>query len=319
MARGVIVEGLGFIGLAIAEAVRTAADFELLGLVDVDPTLIGTTPFPGAPVVVGTLEEAIAAAPDADVFLHATASWLPDVAGAVTEALAAGLHVVSTCEELAWPWPKHPEIAADLHATALAARRTVVSTGVNPGFIMDRLPAMIASVSRDVRRVRVERRVDPRARREAFRRKVGVGLDRADLDAAMAGGRFGHVGLEESAWLLAASLGWPDLSWKYDLRPVLGNDARTLRGVEQTLVGTSVGRILELVFVAHTGVDPSEDRLEIDGEPSARLVLRPGLPGESTTVGAVLGATRVLDRAPRGLVSVLDLPLLGSHPADRPA
>jgi len=317
MARKVVVEGLGFIGLAIADAVRRSGDLQLAALIDVDPAIIGTSPIAGGPAVVGTLDEALAQAPDTSVFLHATGSWLPDVAAGVAEAVNAGLHVVSTCEQLAWPWPKHPGIAAELHATALTADRTVVATGVNPGFIMDRLPALIASVSRDVRRIRVERRVDPRPRREAFRRKVGVGMDRADLDAAMATGRFGHVGLDESAHLLAASLGWRDLKWKHEMRPVLGNDARTLRGVEQTLTGTGNGRTLELVFVAHTGVDPSEDRLEIDGEPPSRLVLRPGLPGEEATIGAVLGAVRVLDRAPRGLISVLDLPLLGSHPADR--
>src|SRR5256885_16086863 len=47
--------------------------------------------------------------------------------------------IVSTCEELSYPFRTHPELAAKLDAAAKEWGVALVGTGVNPGFVMDKL------------------------------------------------------------------------------------------------------------------------------------------------------------------------------------
>ncbi|MCA9513633.1 MAG: hypothetical protein KC635_01705, partial [Myxococcales bacterium] len=65
----------------------------------------------------------------------------------------------------------------------------------------------------------------------------------------------------------------------------------------------------ELHFAAHSGVAASYDAIRLDGTPPISLRFDGGVFGDDATVAAVLAAARVIPRAPRGLVTVLDLPL----------
>ena len=71
----------------------------------------------------------------------------------IVEILAAGLDVVSTAEELSFPWLAHPAEAAEIDAAARRAGKTVLGTGVNPGFVMDALPLFLTGICQRVNRV----------------------------------------------------------------------------------------------------------------------------------------------------------------------
>src|SRR5207245_8728309 len=72
-----------------------------------------------------------------DVVCHSTGSRLREVASQLKELLGRGCHVVSTCEELSFPLDQ--QIRADLQQTARSHNVTLLGTGVNPGFVMDKL------------------------------------------------------------------------------------------------------------------------------------------------------------------------------------
>lgn len=311
-----VVQGLGTIGLKIVAAALRDPAFTVAAVVDVAPALVGkplAQLLPGAPadvVVQPSLTAARERAPAADLLLHATGSYLQAVAPQLEEALQAGFHVVSTCEELAFPFARHPDLSRRLHALASAADRTLVATGVNPGFVMDRLPVLLAAAAREIRSVSVTRVQDPRKRRLQFQRKVGLGLPRADYDALLASGTFGHVGLEESARLIAAGLGWEIIDWDEKIKPIHPDPRGPVLGTLQTLVGrTADGRSLRLHFEANATVPTDYDLIEIDGAPPLHLRLDGGVAGDDATAATVLQAARVLHGAPRGLITVLDLPL----------
>ena len=170
----VIVQGLGPIGIRIVEAALTAPFLKVVGAVEINPEMVGkrlSDIVDGAPdVTVRDSVEAAREGVDSDnaVLVHCTGSYLDRVAGQIEEALRVGLHVVSTCEELTFPVERHPEIAARLDAMAREARRTVVATGVNPGFLMDALPASLSSISHNIQSVSVRRVQDPSRRRVPF-------------------------------------------------------------------------------------------------------------------------------------------------------
>jgi 4-hydroxy-tetrahydrodipicolinate reductase len=311
----IVVQGLGSIGTGLARAAALDPAFHLTGAVDVDPAKIGqplasfAAGVPGA--VAPALRDALDRGGGADVLLLATSSRAGAVAPAIEEALARRLHVVSTCEELAWPFEQHPELSRQLDARARQAGRGVVGAGVNPGFVMDQIVVAAAAASHSVRAVRATRAVVPRVRRAQFQAKVGLGLGRADFDGRAAAGTVGHVGLAQSGRLVAAGLGFAVARWDERLEPVQPDPAGPVAGVRQTLVGeTADGRVVvELRFEAHTGVARSEDVIDIDGTPPLRLRFDGGVAGEEATAATVLRAARVIAAARPGLLTVLDLPL----------
>jgi len=142
----VVQYGLGPIGSAMARHVVERDGIELVGGVEVDETktgrdigeVIGLSSPVGFPVVKDlsrVLEKT-----EADVVLHTTGSFAAFFEPQIMEILGAGLDIVSTSEELSFPWLAHPDAAARIDAAARNAGKTVLGTGVNPGFIMDSLP-----------------------------------------------------------------------------------------------------------------------------------------------------------------------------------
>ena len=312
----VIVQGLGPIGIRIAEAALAAPFLKVVGAVEINPDMVGR---PLADVVEGapdiTIRDSIAAAradapSDDTILIHCTGSYLDRVSPQIQEALREGLHVVSTCEELTFPYERHAEIASALDALAQRAERTVVATGVNPGFLMDALPASLTSISHSIQSVSVRRVQDPSRRRVPFQQKVGMGLSPAQWEERRDAGGFGHVGLVESARLLGAALGWTLTDWQHDMVPCQAAGQGVVQGTLETLRGTAPdGCFVDLHFEANAAVDEEYDEIVVDGTPPLKLRFDGGVFGDDATAAAVLRAARVIPNTRRGLVTVLDLPL----------
>ena len=94
---------------------------------------------------------------DADVAVVTTVSDLQALYPTLEQAMEGGLNVVSTCEELAYPWDADPELAGRIDDLAKANRVSVLGTGVNPGFLMDFLPVAMTAVCRNVESIQIER------------------------------------------------------------------------------------------------------------------------------------------------------------------
>jgi len=236
--------------------------------------------------------------------------------------LARGCSVVSTCEELSWPWLRHPVLAQELHELAVRGQARIVGTGVNPGYLMDALPIAASSVCHEVRALRVERIQDARKRRVPFQEKVGVGLSVAEFERRVAARTLRHVGLGESLHFLAHSLGWRIERWEETIAPVLAEralaselgpvPAGAARGVRQEARAWVAGRkALELVFQAALDQSEPRDRIVIEGEPPVELVLPGGVHGDTATSALVLNVVRPLLTAEPGLHTMASLPLQG--------
>jgi 4-hydroxy-tetrahydrodipicolinate reductase len=309
--------GAGAIGAGIGRLAAQRDEIELVAAVDAAPEKAGRPLFevlgiegqgPG-PRIEADAERALAAAKP-QVVLHATGSYLPDVLPQLIACCRAGANVVSTCEELAFPWRRHPEAAKQLDAEAKAHGVTLLGTGINPGFLMDTLAATLSGVCQRVERVRLRRIVDVGTRREQLQRKVGAGLSMEEFQAKVANGRFGHVGLKESCWLLAEALGWRLDALDETFAAVAGADGRAA-GIRQEARGTIGGRtVIEAVIQMSTGAEHPRDEIEIDGTPPVRMVIEGGVQGDVATAAMVLNAVApVVAHAP-GLVTMLDLPVV---------
>ena len=146
--------------------------------------------------------------------------------------------------------------------------------------------------------------------RDAFKEKVGMDITLQEYEKRLDGSHFGHVGLEESGRLIAVGFGWQIDTWEHDMLPVQPDPDGLVLGTRETLRGmTADGRCISLHFEARSGIDVSYDEIIVDGAPPLHLRFEPGVPGDETTVASVLRCARVIPRAPRGLQTVLDLPL----------
>ncbi len=336
----VMLVGLGEIGQAIGRCALTVPDLDLVAAVDLTPQRIGR-PLPeilGAPApqtpVTDVLSEAVEAVEAAlrarrgdvegeeqrGVVLHATGSRLEKVAREIEDALRAGLSVVSTCEELACPWVRHPQLADHLDRLAQKTRTTVVGVGVNPGFVLDRLLATLGQATGRIAHIEGRRVVDASTRREALQRKIGAGLSEEDFNRGVEEGYVGHVGLMESAALAAMGVGQAVDEVDEEILPAFADGpvrarwgelkAGDIAGVQQVARAFSEGReVARLELVMALGAKDPHDELFLDAEPPLRLRIPGGVPGDAATAWSIVHAAQVIAQGSEpGLITALDLP-----------
>lgn len=320
----VVVMGLGFIGQEIARAARASPEVTLVGAVDTNPRLAGRKlgELLGDPSldirVSGDLESARGRHRRA-ILLHATGSRLPQVMEQLLAAIRTGLSIVSTCEELSFPFLKHPDLAQQLEREAKRAEVCVLGTGVNPGYVLDRLVATGGQVCAQVRHVAAVRVVDARSRREALQRKVGAGLTEEEFMELVEQDQIGHVGLSESAALCALGLGLDCDDFEEEIVPLIAEEdiaggAFVVRkgkvaGIAQTAVGMADARErVRLELTIAVGAEDPRDHITIDADPRVEILVKGGIAGDRATANVVVNAAPRLTSADAGLLTVLELP-----------
>ncbi len=320
----VIQYGLGPIGCATARLIDERANLDLVGAVDIDPAKMGRD----VAEVVGLdrelgikVQESLAeVGAAADVVVHTTNSYFDLFTDQVLEILAAGFDIVSTSEELSFPWLDHAEEAARVDAAARAAGKTVLGTGVNPGFLMDSLPLFITSIAQRIDHIDVTRVINASKRRGPFQAKIGSGMTIEEFNAKMAEGRMGHVGLPESTAMLFDTLGKNLMRFENNIEPVVAEqpvrteffDVRPgqARGLHQTGRAYSEdGEFVSLTFRAALDEEPDGDTITITGRPDLTVTLH-GTNGDLATVAMAVNAIKRVKEAAPGLVTMRDLPIV---------
>ncbi|MFQ5870554.1 MAG: dihydrodipicolinate reductase [Candidatus Geothermarchaeales archaeon] len=320
--------GIGAIGRKIALSLTQKKGVEIVGAVDAAKNLLGKDLGEvlglGATMGVEITDEPERLFSDieADVVVHATTSHLETVAPQIMGCVAAGLNVVSTCEELSYPYHKHEKLAKRLDSMAKKQGVTVLGTGINPGYLMDTLPIVLTAPCLRVDGIRVVRMMDSSKRRRPFQEKIGTGLSVEEFQRRIDKGEItGHVGLVESISMIVSALGWkldelrelpPEavISDKELITPyktVLKGDVAGLRSVAHGIRGGREAITLE--FVAHANVEEEYDSIQIDGEPPIYEIIKGGVHGDTGTVAIVTNSIPKVLKAPPGLVTMKDLPL----------
>ncbi|MBC7833716.1 MAG: dihydrodipicolinate reductase [Phycisphaerales bacterium] len=326
-----LLVGLGPLGRIIASDLYERRLGHIVAAVDSSPLLAGKrldelikTPDPGGvEVLVSSSAAEIRNWSQIDAAVVATASDLRLAAPVIIDLARRGLPVVSTCEELVWPWLRHPALAREIDEAAKRGGGRVLGTGVNPGFLMDTLPVALTAVSKSVRAVSVHRIQDASTRRIPFQQKIGAGLDDVAFRKKIDEGTLRHVGLGESMHFVAHYLGLTIDRWEESIEPVraerplpsaIGPIAAGLAaGVRQvargyTRDGQSERLVVNMEFQAAIGQTNPHDRVVIDGDPNIDLVIRGGVHGDVATSAITLNAIRSLTEAAPGLHTMATVP-----------
>ncbi|MGZ4161920.1 MAG: NAD(P)H-dependent amine dehydrogenase family protein [Neobacillus sp.] len=306
-----VVYGLGPIGMEILKKCEEHLRGKVIGAVDIDPAKIGKdigelTGLEKRSIrVVSSIKEIEVKGNHPRIVIHATGSNLQTVWPQIKELVENGYSVVSTCEQLSYPWHRYPELSKEIDCYATEKGVTVIGTGVNPGYVMDTLVLSLTSVLSDILSIRVTRRVDVKKRRLPLQKKVGVGMAVEEFNNLAAEGKIGHVGLEESLRLLAAGLNFELESVENSINPKVTDQPLSLPhfdvkageviGLHQVSRGsTKDGRNIELDLVMATSVNESEDAIEIDGDMKQRLVVPGGIFGDSATASIIINTAKTV-------------------------
>jgi hypothetical protein len=259
----------------------------------------------------------------ADIAILSTTSSLREAKAQIALLVQKGLHVVTTCEEMAHPTPAHQSTFRDLDRQARKKKVSVLGTGVNPGFAMDVLALLLTAPCARVERVSVTRVVDAGTRRLPLQRKVGAGLNLSQFRRAMTEGSVGHVGLAESAHMIAAGLGWKLDKVEESLEPAIAPrdlDTEYLRipagaaaGIRQSLRGfRRSAPVLNLDLQMYVGAESPRDHVLIDGVPPLEMTIPGGIAGDLATAALAINVIPKVLAAPAGVVTMRDLALVHS-------
>jgi 4-hydroxy-tetrahydrodipicolinate reductase len=318
--------GLGPIGAGVARQLIARRNFKLVAAVDIDPAKIGRDL---ADIVDLAKPTRIKVGPDPvaairrtkpQVAVLCTSSSLRQVWPQIETVVKRRVPIVSTTEELSYPYLSNRALARKIDAAAKKARVAVVGTGVNPGFAMDALPITLTAVCERVDSVRVERIQDARIRRLPFQKKIGSGLSVEQFGERVKTGTVRHVGLAESVAMIGDALGWRLERVTDEILPMVAKapvESRFLRvetgqvcGIVQDGVGYRDGKpAIVLHMEAYLGAPESYDSVQIEGSPPVLVKAQGGYHGDvSTTSITVNTIPKVLQAAP-GLHTMRSLAL----------
>jgi len=324
----VVCVGFGPIGRKVCCAVAERAGMRLVGAADIAPELAGKSV--GAELGLDDLKsvrivEGVAELPpgrDSSVAVLSTSSFLESVAGTVEELLRCGYNVVSSTEELTEPWSRRPGVARRLDTAAKHAGRTVLGTGINPGWVLDLLPVLLSLPCTNVKAVKAERILNASLRRGPLQKKIGSGMSAEEFERLADDGKIGHVGLVESALFAAGALGLEIDALQETLSPVMAaGDIRTehvqvasgqVRGIDHRAQATRDGQaVVELRLVMALEEPEQYDRIELESDPPVEVTVRNGYFGDTGTVGILVNMIPPACGGPPGLLSPWELPCLG--------
>lgn len=325
----VVQFGCGPIGCSVIRYARNRPDIEVVGAIDIDAGLVGRDLGEVAGiddklgVLISAEADAILSQTKPDVVFLTMSSSLRVVYAEVVKCIEAGANVISTCEELAYPYRKEPQISADIDKKARDKGVTVLATGVNPGFVMDAWPLFMTGVCQQVKQIKAVRVQDASSRRGPFQKKIGAGCTLEEFNKLVASGTLKHVGLPESIAMIASGLGWELDEITESIEPVVAisrvkTDFVTVEP-EQAAGVRQVGRgirardeLITLEFEAYVGAPESYDAVYITGTPNLEVVIKGGTHGDVATAAITVNCVhRVMD-APAGLLTMKDLPIVSA-------
>jgi hypothetical protein len=331
----VVLYGVGAIGSTIARLLLEKEGIEIVGAIDVDKNKVGkdlgevlqTGKRLG--VVVSDDYRKVLSKACASIAIHATGSYLKDVYPQIAPLAEYGVNVISTCEELSYPYAAEPELAKKLEALGMKYAMTFLGTGINPGFLMDTLVIALTGVCQKVNSIKVERVMNAGKRRVPFQKKVGAGLTIDEFKKKIETQAIsGHVGLEQSIGMIASALRWElDKIIVAPPEPVVAKEAVAsdavkvkkgdVAGLRQLAKGTMKRKdVITLDFQAYIGAEEEYDSITIDGVPPVHQRISPCVHGDYATAAVIVNSIpKVMNAAP-GLATMKDLPVVSATVED---
>jgi hypothetical protein len=324
----VALYGIGAMGSMFARFLLEKHGAEIVGVIDVSEDKVGKDLGEVLGLkrktgirVSNDVDDVLSSA-KADVAVHATSSFINDTYAQIASIVKHSVNVVSTCEELAYPYLTQPKLAKELDALAKKHDVTVLGTGINPGFLMDTLVITLTAPCQEIEKIKATRVMNAATRRVPFQKKIGAGLTVEEFRRKIERKEItGHVGLEQSIAMIADALAWKlDKTVAEPVKPVIANKpveskeikvkAGNVAGLRQKAKGVMKNKeVIVLDFQAYIGAEEEYDAIRIKGVPPINQKITPCVHGDAGTISMVVNAIPKVLNAPPGLFTMKDLPV----------
>jgi hypothetical protein len=324
----IVLYGVGAVGSLIAKFLLEKKGVEIVGAVDVAKDKVGkdlgeVLGLEGTlGVKVSNDVDAVLAKAKADIAIHTTSSFLKDTYPQIASIVKNGVKVISTCEELSYPYYTEPELAKKLDILAKKHNVTVLGTGINPGFLMDTLVITLTAVCQKIDKIEATRVMNAATRRLPFQKKIGAGLTAEEFYKKIKNKEItGHVGLEQSIAMVADALAWKlDKIIVETVEPVITKKSVASKhikvktgeaaGLRQKAKGIMRNKeVITLDFQAYIGAGEEYDTITIEGVPIVNQKIKPCVHGDIGTIAMVVNSIPKVIKAPAGLFTMKDLPV----------
>ena len=333
----VMIWGFGAMGSGIARALLSKRGIEIAGVYDLRPELVGQDLHeklglerPEGVPAVKISGDAFAGIQRgaADLVILATDSFTAGAYPKIKHCVEQGMNVISTAEEMSWPWVNEGKLSLEIDRLARQNGVTVFGTGVNPGFVLDYLILALSGCLIDLHRIEAARVNDLSPFGHAVMEEQGVGLEQEHFHAKMEADELaGHVGFPESISIILAGLGLPMHQIVQRKDPIVSETERKtpyahvtpgqVAGIRQQGFGyidegdepfislDHPQQILPELEGTHTG-----DFIRLDSDDFAiSMRIEPEIPGGIGTIAMCINMIPEVLNASPGLKSLLDLPV----------
>jgi len=324
----VVLYGVGVIGSMIAKFLLEKKGIKIVGAIDVAKDkvgkdlgeIIGVNKHLGITVSDNTASVLSKTKPD--IVIHTTTSFMEKVYPQIAEIVKHGVNVVSTCEELSYPYLSSADLAKKLDTLAKKHDATILGTGINPGFLMDTLVITLTAPCQKIESIQVKRVMNAATRRVPFQKKIGAGLTVEEFKEKIEKKIIsGHVGLEQSIAMIADALAWELDGIQVDpVEPVVAKksvkseaiivEKGRAAGLKQCAYGIrNDKKVISLEFQAYIGAEEEYDAVTIEGAPTIKQKISPCVHGDIGTIAMIHNSIPKVLNAEAGLKTMKDLPV----------
>lgn len=324
----VLIWGFGAMGSGIYRALASKEHIDIVGVIDQgskvhqDANLLcGIKDVP--PLLIQ--DDSILKTIRADVAILATDSFVPNSIDKIIRCVEAGMHVLSSAEEMAYPKASYPQLFELMDALAKKHQVSILGTGINPGFMMDALVIALSSVCVSIDSIEVIRRNSLSPFGFAVMEEQGVGLSKEQFHKKLTEGKLaGHVGFNESLHMIADALQLKLQRIEITNEPIISSVKRQTpyAVVEEGHVAgcamEAVGYVADkpMIVLRHPQqIEPSaegintSDEIIIRGVPNVSMKISPEVDGGVGTIAMIVNSLPALLNAKHGCLSMIDLPL----------
>lgn len=334
MREKIIVVGVGSTGSQVAK-LAIERGMEIIGAFDINEAIAGNE-FSEILGIKKKLNVSVSAdlmkikGLKADIALYLTSSRMKDIYPQILPAIEAGMNVITTSDEFAFPWSYPESISID--EAAKKRNVTVFGTGANPGFLVDVLPVVFSSACHQINQISVKRVADLGPYGGSVPKQFGIGLTKEVFERLHRAGKIGgHIASQGIVKYIANSVGFEIGKVTERIEPVIASTTRigryckvnkgNIAGTLQIAYGKQAGK-KSVIFEMNATVQPQAEGLEagtylaIEGKPSIQIAITSTEVREESvliTSARVVNSIPIVLSAKPGLLIQSDLPIGAGH------
>ncbi|MCL2564358.1 MAG: 2,4-diaminopentanoate dehydrogenase [Defluviitaleaceae bacterium] len=328
------VWGFGAMGKGIVNMLLSKKGCEIVSVVSRQESLGGKSIFEVVPELNKNNHPNVFFEPDplkafpkgqVDIVILSTVSFTKASFPQIKLLLENGINVISTAEEMAYPFAGEPELAKEIDELAKKNGVSVLGTGINPGMVLDLLILTLTGACESVDSIKALRVNDLSPFGTSVMEGQGVGLREEDfIEGVKSGTVVGHVGFDESINLVAKGLGWSAPKIEQTREPIISNVYRETKyakvpagyvaGCRHCGCGYIEGEAKISMehpqqILPHMENVDTGDYIHIKGIPNIDMAIKPEIPGGIGTIAMCVNMIPHVINARPGLKTLLDLPI----------